>query len=92
MKKLTLQDVEQAHQALNIIYKYKGAKLNDVDFTAIFKKQPTKAQLKLMEAATAEKTFIQAIIMFPERWAKEFKTELTPEFQKYLKKIRAKQK
>lgn len=92
MKKLTLQDISAAHDALNIIYQYKGAKLSEIDLTAIFKKQPTKAQLKLMESATQDKTFIQGIIMFPERWAKEFNTELTPQFEKFIKKIRAKQK
>lgn len=92
MKKLTLADIEKAHQALNTIYAYKSADLTEIDFTTIFKKQPTKAQLKHFAAATHEKTFIQAVIMFPELWAKEFKTELTPEYQKYLKKIRGKQK
>jgi hypothetical protein len=92
MKKLTLQHIDVAHDALNVIYSYKGAKLADVDLTVIFKKQPSKAQLKQLEEATSKNTFIQELIMFPEKWAKEFKTELTSEYQKYLKKIRGKQK
>ncbi len=90
--KLTIAHMAEAHDALNVIYRYKGIKLDSVDFTTIFKTQPTKAQLKHLEAATSGKTFIQTLIMYPEIWAKEWGIELTAEYQKFLKKIRSKQK
>ena len=92
MKKLSLKHIDEAHDALNIIYQYKGLRVDGFDFTAIFKKQPTQIQLKHLEETTKDKTFIQAIIVDPEFWAKEFDTELTIEFQKYLDKIRSSSK
>jgi hypothetical protein len=92
MTKLTLKDMTNVHDALNLLYMFKAAKLSDVDLTAIFKKQPTAAQIKKFDTATKSTTFVQALIFQPERWAKEFNTELTPEYLKFIKKIRSKQK
>lgn len=92
MKKISINDMNEVHDALNVLYHYKNAKIAEFDFTGIFKKQPTKAQIKHLENATSSNTFVQALIFVPELWAKEFGTELTPEYQKFLKKIRGKQK
>ena len=92
MTKLTLKDMTNVHDALNLLYMFKAAKLSDVDLTAIFKKQPTAAQIKKFDTATKSTTFVQALIFQPERWAKEFNTGLTPEYLKFIKKIRSKQK
>ena len=91
-QKLSLKEIQEAHDALNLLYAYKRSDVGKFDLTTIFKKQPSADQLKHLQAATTSTTFIQAIIMYPELWAKEFKTELTHEYQKFLKKIRGKQK
>jgi hypothetical protein len=92
MKKLTLKDMSAVHDALNLLYMFKAAKLSEIDLTAIFKKQPTAAQIKKFEETTKSTTFVQALIFNPEHWAKEFKIELTPEYMKFIKKIRDKQR
>jgi len=92
MKKISINDMSEVHDALNVIYQYKSVMVADFDLTAIFKKQPSKTQLKEFQLDTGKSTFVQALIFQPELWAKEFGTELTPEYQKFLKKIRGKQK
>jgi hypothetical protein len=91
-QKLSLKEIQEAHDALNLLYGYKRSDVGKFDLTTIFKKQPSAKQLKHLQTATQSNTFVQALIMVPELWAKEFETELTPEYQKFLKKIRGKQK
>ena len=87
--KIDISDLQEYSDASAIMIKYLHMNLKDVDFSKIFVKPLTKANIQHLDIVTnsGRMAWPTSLILVADIWAKEFNNELTPEFKSFIKQF-----